>query len=69
MNWDQAAGQWKELKGEIKQQWGRLTENDIDRVAGKFDRFVGKIQQKYGIAKEEAQKQVNIWLSNFNKPE
>jgi uncharacterized protein YjbJ (UPF0337 family) len=67
MNWDQAAGQWNELKGHIKEQWGKLTDDDLDVAAGKFDQFVGQIQRKYGIAKEEAKKQVNGWLQSLDK--
>jgi uncharacterized protein YjbJ (UPF0337 family) len=58
MNKDQAAGGWKELKGKIKQQWGKLTDDDLTVLEGSADELSGKIQKHYGIAKEEAEKQV-----------
>jgi uncharacterized protein YjbJ (UPF0337 family) len=63
MNWDQAAGNWKQLKGSVKQQWGKLTDDDLEKIAGKRDQLVGKIQHSYGIAKEDAEKQLNEWVS------
>jgi len=59
MNKDQAAGQWKQIKGKVKEQWGKLTDDDIDVIAGKRDQLVGKIQEQYGISKDEAEKQVD----------
>jgi uncharacterized protein YjbJ (UPF0337 family) len=62
MNWDQIEGQWKQLKGSAKQQWGKLTDDDLDQIAGMKDQFIGKLQERYGIAKEEAQKKADQWL-------
>ena len=62
MNWDQVEGKWKQLRGSVKQQWGKLTDNDLDFIAGKRDEFVGKLQERYGIAKEDAQKQCDEWI-------
>jgi len=59
MNKDTAAGNWKELKGKIKQQWGKLTDDDLTVLEGTSDELSGRIQKRYGIAKEEAQKQVD----------
>ena len=59
MNKDQAAGNWKELKGKIKQQWGKLTDDDLTVLEGTSDELAGRIQKRYGIAKEEAQKQID----------
>jgi uncharacterized protein YjbJ (UPF0337 family) len=67
MNWDQVSGQWKQLKGKIKEQWGNLTDDEIDVAAGKRDQFVGKIQEKYGMKKEEAEKRVDQWLQSLDK--
>ena len=64
MNWDQVEGKWKQLKGSAKDQWGKLTDDDLDQAAGKRDKLVGKIQERYGIAKDEAEKQVDSWSSN-----
>jgi uncharacterized protein YjbJ (UPF0337 family) len=59
MNWDQIAGEWKNMKGRIREQWGELTDDDMDRIGGKKDQLVGTIQSKYGLAKEEAERQVD----------
>lgn len=61
MNWDQIKGQWKQLKGEAKNQWGALTDDDLARAEGDRDLLVGRIQERYGIAKEEAMRQVDDW--------
>jgi uncharacterized protein YjbJ (UPF0337 family) len=61
MNSDQVAGQWKQAKGKIKEQWGKLTDDDLKVIEGNRDQLVGKIQERYGIAREEAQKQVEEW--------
>ena len=58
MNEDQLKGDWKQLKGRVKEQWGKLTDDDLTQLNGQRDQLVGKLQEKYGIAKEEAQKQV-----------
>ena len=63
MNWDRIAGNWKQAKGTVKAQWGKLTDNDLDTIAGKRDQLVGKIQNSYGIGKDEAEKQVGEWES------
>ena len=63
MNWDQVEGKWKQMKGSIKQQWGKLTDDDLDYINGKRDEFVGRLQQRYGIAREEAQSQLDRWMS------
>jgi uncharacterized protein YjbJ (UPF0337 family) len=61
MNSDQVAGQWKQAKGAIKEKWGKLTDDDMKVIEGNRDQLVGKIQERYGIAREEAQKQVDEW--------
>ncbi len=61
MNSDQLQGKWKQLKGSLKERWGKLTDQDLDVIGGKHDQLVGAIQERYGIAKEEAHKQVNDW--------
>ena len=61
MNWDRIAGNWKQAKGKVKEQWGKLTDDDLDKVAGKRDQLVGKIQNSYGIGKDEAEKQLGEW--------
>lgn len=58
MNKDQAAGNWKQLKGKVKEQWGKLTDDDLTAIEGARDQLVGKVQERYGIAREEAERQV-----------
>ncbi len=62
MNSDQLQGKWKQLRGSAKQQWGKLTDDDLEQIAGKADQLVGKLQERYGIAREEAQKRADEWL-------
>jgi uncharacterized protein YjbJ (UPF0337 family) len=61
MNWDRIEGNWKTFKGQARQQWGKLTDNDLDVIAGKRQELVGRIQNSYGIARDEAEKQVAEW--------
>jgi uncharacterized protein YjbJ (UPF0337 family) len=61
MNWDRIQGQWKQLTGKVQEQWGKLTDDDIDVVAGRRDQLAGKIQERYGVAKDEAEKQIATW--------
>jgi uncharacterized protein YjbJ (UPF0337 family) len=61
MNWDQIEGKWKQAKGSLKQQWGKLTDDDLDVIAGQRDKLVGKLQERYGYAKEDAQRQADEW--------
>lgn len=62
MNWEQIQGNWKQATGKVKEQWGKLTDDDMDVIAGKRDQLAGKIQHRYGVAKEDAEKQVSTWL-------
>jgi uncharacterized protein YjbJ (UPF0337 family) len=61
MNWDRIKGNWMEFKGKAKQQWGKLTDDDLDVVDGKREELAGKIQNRYGIAKDEAERQIDDW--------
>jgi uncharacterized protein YjbJ (UPF0337 family) len=65
MNWNQIAGQWKQVKGKAKTRWGKLTDDEIDVIEGKRDQLVGKIQQRYGIAKDQAEREVDDWMKEF----
>ena len=67
MNWEQVEGKWKQVKGSVREQWGKLTDDDIDRIAGRKDQLVGKIQERYGIAKEEAEKQADAWCARQDR--
>jgi uncharacterized protein YjbJ (UPF0337 family) len=61
MNWDQVEGKWKQIKGEAKTRWGKLTDDDLTNAGGQRDKLVGSIQQRYGIAKDQAQREVEEW--------
>jgi len=61
VNWEQIEGRWNQLKGAVKQRWGKLTDHDLDVIAGKKDELLGKLQEKYGITKEQAEKQLEQW--------
>lgn len=61
MNWDQIKGKWTQFRGKAKEQWGDLTDDDLDRIEGNRDQLLGRIQERYGIAKEEAERQVDNW--------
>jgi uncharacterized protein YjbJ (UPF0337 family) len=61
MNWDRIEGNWKQFKGTVKQQWGKLTDDQIDEIEGSRDRLAGKIQESYGIGRDEADRQVKDW--------
>ena len=69
MNSDQMQGKWKQMKGTVKERWGKLTDDDVDVINGQHDQLVGKIQEKYGIAKEEAQRQVEDWMREDSREE
>ncbi len=58
MNWDQTEGEWKKMSGKVKEQWGKLTDDDLVKAAGKRDQLLGVVQSRYGIAREEAEKQI-----------
>jgi uncharacterized protein YjbJ (UPF0337 family) len=62
MNWDRIQGNWKQLRGVVREQWGKLTDDDLDRIAGKRDQLIGRLQERYGIAKDEAERQIDHWL-------
>jgi uncharacterized protein YjbJ (UPF0337 family) len=69
MNWDQIEGKWKQYTGKVKEKWGKLTDSDLEVIRGKRDQLVGKIQEHYGVAKEEAQRQVDEFARNFQSSE
>jgi len=58
MNWDIAKGNWTQFKGKVKQQWGKLTDDDLDRIEGQRDQLLGAVQTRYGIARDEAERQL-----------
>jgi uncharacterized protein YjbJ (UPF0337 family) len=62
MNWDQIEGKWKQVKGSLKLQWGKLTDDDLNIIAGHRDKLVGKLQERYGYARDEAQRKADEWV-------
>jgi uncharacterized protein YjbJ (UPF0337 family) len=66
MNSDQLEGKWKQVKGEVREKWGRLTDDDIHVVAGRREQLIGRIQERYGVAKEEATRQVDVFVKSLN---
>ena len=62
MNWDQIEGSWKQMTGKIRQKWAKLTDDDLTNIAGKKDQLIGKLQERYGMKKDAADKEVSDWL-------
>jgi uncharacterized protein YjbJ (UPF0337 family) len=62
MNWDRIEGNWKQVVGKARAQWGKLTEDDFNIVAGRREQLAGRIQERYGVAKEDADKQISEWI-------
>ena len=62
MNTDVLKGKWKQLKGSVRKQWGQLTDDEVDQVAGDAEVLVGKVQERYGRSREEAEAEVDRWL-------
>jgi uncharacterized protein YjbJ (UPF0337 family) len=67
MNWDQIEGKWKQLSGAARVKWGKLTDSDWQIVAGKKDQLVGRIQERYGLAKDEAERQADDWARTVDE--
>jgi uncharacterized protein YjbJ (UPF0337 family) len=65
MNWDMIEGQWKQFKGRAKQAWSKLTDDDLANLNGKREQLAGKIQERYGIQKQEAEKQIDDWVNRL----
>ena len=66
MNSDQFEGKWKQLKGNVKQRWGKLTDDDVTALSGKKDELVGRIQERYGITREQAEREADEWAAAAN---
>ena len=67
MNQDTMKGQWKQLKGKAREKWGKLTDDDLDRIEGRREQLVGKIQERYGVARDEAERQVSSWSDSYDE--
>ncbi len=66
MAWDRVEGNWKQFKGKIKEQWGKLTDDDLDVIAGNRDQLEGKLQEHYGYQKAQTKKQVDDWFAKLD---
>lgn len=66
MNWDQIEGHWTEYKGKAKQQWGKLTDDELDVIEGRREELSGRIQAAYGKTKEEADREIDAWCNKQN---
>jgi uncharacterized protein YjbJ (UPF0337 family) len=62
MNWAHIEGNWMQFRGKVREQWGKLTNDDLDVIAGRRDQLRGKVQERYGVAHEEAERQIKDWL-------
>jgi uncharacterized protein YjbJ (UPF0337 family) len=65
MDWNRIEGNWKEFKGKVKEAWGKLTDDDLDHIAGRREQLDGKIQQRYGLGKDLAKKDIEDWLNKM----
>jgi uncharacterized protein YjbJ (UPF0337 family) len=63
VDWNRIEGNWKQLKGKIKEKWGDLTDDDLDKIAGRRDQLEGLIQQRYGLTKDQARAQIEKWFN------
>lgn len=66
MNRDILEGQWKQIKGKVKQQWGRLTDDELDQMTGSYEELAGVIQERYGYSRDEAANELDMFLSNLD---
>jgi uncharacterized protein YjbJ (UPF0337 family) len=66
MNWDIVKGDWKKFRGKIKERWGELTDEDLDRIEGKRDQLLGALQRRYGVARDEAEKHLSNFETNLD---
>ena len=63
MDWNCVEGNWKQIKGKVKEKWGQLTDDDLDVIGGRRDQLEGKIQQRYGLAKDQVRKDIDDWYT------
>jgi uncharacterized protein YjbJ (UPF0337 family) len=68
MNADQLEGKWKQVKGEVREKWGKLTDDDILVIGGRQDQLIGRVQERYGMAKEAATREVDTFLKQLSDP-
>jgi uncharacterized protein YjbJ (UPF0337 family) len=66
MNWDRIEGNWMQFKGKARQQWGKLTNDDLELVKGKRTELAGRLQERYGIARDQADREIDSWLKTMH---
>ncbi len=66
MDWDRISGNWKQLKGRVKEQWGKLTDDDITQLDGSREQLEGKIQERYGYGKDQARQEIDNWTRRLD---
>jgi len=66
MNWDRIEGNWKQFTGKVRQQWGKLTDDDLDRIGGRREELSGRIQEVYGVSKDEANSQIERFAGTLD---
>ena len=66
-NQDLLAGKWEQARGKVKQWWGKITDNDLERISGRIDQLIGVVQERYGYTREQAEKEVTKFVDQFNK--
>jgi uncharacterized protein YjbJ (UPF0337 family) len=62
MNWDRVKGNWKQFRGQVQKNWGQLTDDDLDVIEGERTKLAGRLQERYGYAKDKANKEIDRWL-------
>lgn len=66
MNWDRIEGNWKQMKGKLREKWGDFTDDDWDKMEGKRENLIGKIQERYGKSRDEAEREVDEWQNTYH---
>ena len=67
MNWDQIEGHWQDVKGTLREKWGKLTDSDIETIKGKKDQLIGVLKRHYGVERERAQHEIDEWLKTLDQ--
>jgi uncharacterized protein YjbJ (UPF0337 family) len=68
VNWDTFEGNWNQFKGAVREKWGDLTDDDLDRIAGNRDQFIGRLQERYGIMRDQAEREADAFVRDLNEP-
>jgi uncharacterized protein YjbJ (UPF0337 family) len=65
MNWDEVRGKWMQVKGTVREKWGDLTDDDLDRIAGDREQFIGRLQERYGMMRDEAERNADEFVRDL----